>query len=57
MTHQSKPARHAYLFVIDGEVTVNGKPLANGDQARIADEASLEIRAGKDAHVMLLDLP
>ena len=48
---------HAYLFVISGAVNVNGKSLANGDQARMVDESTLEIRAEQDAHVMLLDLP
>lgn len=48
---------HAYLFVIAGEVTVNGQKLANGDQARIAGEKSLVVNATKDAEVMLLDLP
>jgi redox-sensitive bicupin YhaK (pirin superfamily) len=57
VTHQSKPGRHTYLFVIDGAVTVNGTKLDKGDQARIADEPTLNIRAGQDAHVILLDLP
>lgn len=57
VTHQSKPGRHAYLFVIEGGVTLNGKPLANGDQARLKDEPRLDILADKDAQVMLLDLP
>ena len=57
VTHQSQPGRRAYLFMISGDATVNGISLANGDQARIADETTLQIRAGKDAHLMLLDLP
>jgi redox-sensitive bicupin YhaK (pirin superfamily) len=57
VTHKGKPGRHAYLFVIDGEVTVNGTVLNKGDQARIADESTLSIRATRDAHVILLDLP
>ena len=48
---------HAYLFVTAGEVTVNGQPVHNGDQARIAGEKSLEIRANSDAELILLDLP
>jgi redox-sensitive bicupin YhaK (pirin superfamily) len=49
--------RHAYLFVIAGEVTVNGQALSAGDQARIADESSLNIAAESDAELILLDLP
>ena len=57
LTHQSKPVRHAYFFVISGKATVNGQTLNGGDQARIADEPKLEVRADADAHLMLLDLP
>ena len=55
--HASAPGRHAYFFVIAGGVELNGQPLAAGDQARIADETSLKIRATTDAELILLDLP
>ncbi len=55
--HRSRPARKAYLFVISGEVDVNGTRLNTGDQARIADEKELKIRAVKNAELILLDLP
>lgn len=57
VTHTSRPNRHAYLFVIDGRVELNGQPLANGDQARIEDEEKLAITATENAEVILLDLP
>jgi len=57
LEHASQPGRSAYFFVINGEAELNGQPLKAGDQARINDEASLTIRATKDAEVMLLDLP
>lgn len=56
VTHQVI-GTHAYLFVITGEVTLNGQKLADGDQARIAGEKSLVVKATKDAEVILLDLP
>jgi hypothetical protein len=55
--HESRSGRHAYLFVIDGTATVNGTDLSKGDQARIADETKVTLRAATDAHVILLDLP
>ncbi len=55
--HVSKAGRHAYLFVIGGEIEVNGEKLLDGDQARIKDERSLKITASKDAELILLDLP
>jgi len=57
VTHASGPGRHAYFFVIDGEVELNGQVLKAGDQARVADETSLTIKAAKDSELILLDLP
>ena len=48
---------HAYLFVIDGAVTVNGTKLVKGDQLRAAGESKLKISADADAELILLDLP
>ena len=49
--------RHAYLFVTQGDVIVNGREMNAGDQARIADEVTLDIAATSDAELILLDLP
>jgi len=49
--------RNGYLFVIDGSVSVNGKALASGDQARISNEPNLTIKAEKDSELILIDLP
>jgi redox-sensitive bicupin YhaK (pirin superfamily) len=57
VTHRSRAGRKAYLFVIAGSVTLNGETLAAGDQARVADEAELRVRATTDAELILLDLP
>ena len=55
ITHQNRQ-KYAYLFVIDGALLLNGAQLSKGDQARIADEKVLEIRATHDAELILLDL-
>lgn len=61
VTHESKPGRKGYLFVIDGALTLGensaSSELAPGDQARIADETRLDIRGRSDSRFMLLDLP
>lgn len=57
LTHTARAGRHAYFFVINGEVELNGQKLSAGDQARIADETSLNIRAVDNAELILLDLP
>ncbi len=49
--------RRAYLFVIDGALDLNGKPLAAGGQARVENEARLELQATKTAELLLVDLP
>jgi len=55
--HQSQPHRKVYVFAIEGDVSVNGERLAAGDQARIAGEPALSIKAAKDSELILLDLP
>jgi hypothetical protein len=57
VAHQSRAGRKAYLFVIEGGVVLNGTALARGDQARIADETELKVKATADAELILLDLP
>jgi redox-sensitive bicupin YhaK (pirin superfamily) len=55
--HQLKPHRQAYLFVISGELALNGQPLYAGDQARIAGESRLDLATPNQAELILLDLP
>jgi hypothetical protein len=57
LTHDIRPGRSAYLFVISGAVTLNRKAMSAGDQARISGESRLDLAAAQDAHVMLIDLP
>ena len=57
VTHHSKPGRLGYLFVIDGAVELSGQKLAKGDQARLADQTSIEIQGKNDAEFIFLDLP
>ncbi|MDF2628196.1 MAG: Pirin-related protein [Symbiobacteriaceae bacterium] len=55
MAHKLGEGRHAYLFVIDGEVTVNGETLGKADQARIKQEEILNIKATGAAELVLWD--
>ncbi|HEX4056389.1 MAG TPA: pirin family protein [Tepidisphaeraceae bacterium] len=55
--HTLAPGRKAYLFVVDGKIDLNGKPLVAGDQARIDHETSLKVVAKNQAELILLDLP
>ena len=47
--------RHAYLATAKGEIEVNGVTLEARDGAAIVDEAVLQVRALKDAEVVLVD--
>lgn len=49
--------RRVFLFVIEGELTVNGQTMKTRDTARFEKETSLSIAATEDAFFMLIDLP
>ena len=57
VTHDVRPGRRAYAFVISGALDVNGDALAAGDQARITDESRLVLTASTSTELILLDLP
>ena len=52
-----RPGRHAWLQVITGEVTLNGKSLKEGDGAAVSDESELTIVGkSKKAEFLLFDI-
>ena len=55
--HAVAPGRRAYVHVAGGVVHVNGAPLGAGDAVRIEGEPEVRIDAGRDAEVLLFDLP
>jgi hypothetical protein len=56
VTHELRPGRHAWVQVARGAVTLNGKPLAEGDGAAVSDERSLTVAATAAAELLLFDL-
>lgn len=48
--------RRAYVHVVSGSIEVNGRRLDGGDAARIEHEASVEVRHGQAAHLLVFDL-
>ncbi len=56
LTHTGKADGKGYLFVMEGELEVNGQRVGKGDQARIDKEPELRLLARADAHFVLLDL-
>ncbi len=57
LAHELRRGRRAFLYLIDGEITVNGELLSSGDQARITDEIRLEFAASRPSEIILIDLP
>ncbi len=51
------PGRLGYVHLVRGELSVNGLPLRAGDALRFKDEARVSIAAGKQAEVLVFDLP
>jgi redox-sensitive bicupin YhaK (pirin superfamily) len=56
VSYQLDPGRHAYLALAKGEAQVNGVALGPRDGAAIREEA-IEIEAGADAEIVLVDAP
>ncbi len=55
--HQLAAGRRAWVQLARGTVQLSGTPLAAGDGAGIAGPARLTLDAGRDAEVLLFDLP
>ena len=61
-SHQLAEGRRAYIFVIGGNLKLNGETLGSGDQARVTSERELQLAAPSEegaaaADFLLLDLP
>jgi redox-sensitive bicupin YhaK (pirin superfamily) len=54
--HELGEGRGAYLYVIEGDVSVNGEAMSTGDAAQIVDESSIAIEASMDAELILVDV-
>ena len=50
------PTRKAYVFLVRGNLQVNGQQLHAGDAALLQAESSLALNAGQDAEVLVFDL-
>ena len=49
------PARHLYLVATTGRITVNGRAANPRDGIAVTGETRLDIRAGDDAEIVLVD--
>jgi redox-sensitive bicupin YhaK (pirin superfamily) len=56
LAHTFAAGRHGWLQVIEGELEVNGEPLAAGDAAAVSKTERLTFSARSAAHFLLFDL-
>jgi quercetin 2,3-dioxygenase len=56
ISHQLGDTRKAFLYVIEGELSVNGQALESGDQARITESEALTLEATAESEIILIDL-
>lgn len=57
LEHELGAGRRAYVFVTDGELTLNRQNLEKGDVAKVTEQARLAFAAGKSSEFLLIDLP
>jgi len=57
LEHVTQPDRKLFVYLTAGGLRVDGKRLANGDQARIDGVAALVLAAEQDADFILIDGP
>jgi redox-sensitive bicupin YhaK (pirin superfamily) len=56
VTHELRSGRGVYLYVIEGDVAVNGEHMATGDAAQITDETAIAIEANVTSELILVDV-
>lgn len=56
VAHTLSPARHAWIQVARGSVTLNGRRLSQGDGAAASEEAAITLVGSDAAEILLFDL-
>ncbi|MBD2077319.1 pirin family protein [Phormidium sp. FACHB-592] len=56
LTYTLQADRHAWVQIVQGEVTLNGTTLDKGDAAAISNATELAFAASTDAEILLFDL-
>jgi quercetin 2,3-dioxygenase len=54
--HALGPGRGAYVYVIEGDASVNGERMVTGSAAQIEDEPRVAITAATDTELILVDV-
>lgn len=56
VSHPLRDGRHAWVQLVEGELTLNGQKLSPGDGAAVDDERQLQFLSESGAHFLLFDL-
>jgi len=56
VAHELGSVRGAYLYVIDGDVRVNGERMTTGDAAQVTAESLVIVDAGEVSELILVDV-
>jgi len=56
VTHKLADGRGAYLYVIEGDLTLNGERLGTGDAAKIREEPEIALRADGETELIMVDV-
>jgi redox-sensitive bicupin YhaK (pirin superfamily) len=54
--HELGSDRGLYLYVIEGDVSVNDHPMVTGSAARIRDESTIEITPNAESELIMVDV-
>ncbi len=56
LSHEVPVGRGVYLYVIEGDVAVNGERMETGDAARISEEPAIEMVSSAPSELILVDV-
>jgi redox-sensitive bicupin YhaK (pirin superfamily) len=57
LAHEIGGRRGAYLYLVDGKISVGDAQLAKGDAVKVTQEKHIQIRADADSEFVLFDVP
>lgn len=55
LTHEVRPDHGIFVYVRDGEISINDNLLKAGDQARISEEKTLTLKASVDSNLIIIE--
>ena len=56
VAHKFGDGMGGYLYVVGGEIALNGGAMATGDAAKIADEPEIQVEATADSELILMEV-